>query len=163
MVKAIGAGVNEWEVCETLARAGDFDMFLLAGRYTLLEQDALATFLPLCVARGIGIMLGGPYNSGILATGPLPGAYYNYEPAPPAILERVARIEAVCAAHGVRLVEAALAFPLAHPAVACVIPGGQRPEEVRANAAVLRATIPVALWRDLKSQHLLHQDAPVPV
>jgi D-threo-aldose 1-dehydrogenase len=162
VVSAIGAGLNNWEVCETLARAGDFDLFLLAGRYTLLEQDALTSFLPLCVERGIGIVLGGPYNSGILATGAWGGATYNYKPAPQDILDRVTRIEQVCAAHGVRLIEAALRFPLAHPAVVSVIPGGQTADEVKGNAEVLRAKIPAALWSDLKSQGLLRADAPVP-
>jgi D-threo-aldose 1-dehydrogenase len=162
VVAAIGAGVNEWQVCETLARAGDFDLFLLAGRYTLLEQEALDSFLPLCMERGIGILLGGPYNSGILATGPRPGAFYNYDPAPPAILQRVARIEEVCVAHGVTLAEAALRFPLAHPSVVSVIPGAQTPDEVRRNARTIRASIPPALWSDLKSAGLLRSDAPVP-
>ncbi|HEX4766264.1 MAG TPA: aldo/keto reductase [Lichenihabitans sp.] len=161
-IKAIGAGVNDWEVAETLARAGDFDLFLIAGRYTLLEQEALATFLPFCAERGIGIVLGGPYNSGILATGPRAGAYYNYAPAPPEILQRAGRLEAVCASHGVALAEAALAFPLAHPAVVSVIPGGRTPDEVRRNAANLEARIPPSLWSDLKAQGLLHPDAPVP-
>ena len=97
-------------------------MFLLAGRYTLLEQEPLESFFPLCVKRGIGIVIGGPYNSGILATGPRPGAHYNYAEAPPAILDRAARIKAVCDAHGVRLVDAAFRFPLLHPAVVSVIP-----------------------------------------
>jgi D-threo-aldose 1-dehydrogenase len=162
VVKAIGAGINEWQVAETLARAGDFDLFLLAGRYTLLEQEALTSFLPYCVEKKMGIALGGPYNSGILATGPKPGAFYNYDPAPPAILERVGRIQKVCEAHGVALAEAALAFPLAHPAVVSVIPGGQRPEEVRRNAANLQVSIPAALWSDLKAEGLLRADAPVP-
>src|SRR5579872_3795282 len=105
-IKAIGAGINEWEIAETLARAGDFDIFLLAGRYTLLEQEALTSFLPYCEEKNIGILLGGPYNSGILATGPKPGAFYNYDPAPPEILERVVRIAQVCKAHGVKLAEA---------------------------------------------------------
>ena len=91
VIKAFGAGINEWQVAETLARAGDFDIFLLAGRYTLLEQESLDSFLPLCEDRGIGIVLGGPYNSGILARGPKPGAMYNYEPAPDHIIERVAQ------------------------------------------------------------------------
>jgi D-threo-aldose 1-dehydrogenase len=160
VVKAIGAGVNEWQVCERLAKAGDFDLFLLAGRYTLLEQDALASFLPLCLARGIGIVVGGPFNSGILATGPKPGAFYNYEPAPPPIRERVARIEAVCAAHGVPLAAAALAFPLAHAAVVSVIAGGQGAQEVQQNAHMLSWPIPAALWRDLVSEGLLRPDAP---
>jgi len=162
VVKAIGAGVNEWQVTETLARSGDFDLFLLAGRYTLLEQEALETFLPYCQANKIGIVLGGPYNSGILATGPKPGAFYNYDPAPPAILERVARIERVCTAHGVKLVEAALKFPLGHPSVVSVIPGGQAPEEVARNAEIMGAKIPAALWADLKTERLLRADAPVP-
>ena len=111
VVKAIGAGINEWEVAEFMARAGDFDLFLLAGRYTLLEQEALTSFLPLCVERGIGVLLGGPFNSGILATGAVEGAIYNYVPAPPEILERVARIERVCSAHGVPIAAAAPALP----------------------------------------------------
>jgi D-threo-aldose 1-dehydrogenase len=161
VVKAIGGGVNEWEVCQTLAERGDFDLFLLPGRYTLLEQGALDSFLPLCERRGIGIVLGGPYNSGILATGPRPGAWYNYEPAPQAILDRVAAIEAVCAAHGVRLIEAALHFPLLHPAVVSVIPGGQAVAEVNANRAILDRPVPAALWADLKGRGLIRQDAPV--
>lgn len=161
-VKAIGAGINEWQVAETLARAGDFDVFLLAGRYTLLEQDALTSFLPYCAEKKIGIVLGGPYNSGILATGPRPGAFYNYDPAPPAILDRVARIEQVCAAHHVKLVEAALKFPLGHPQVVSVIPGGQSPQEVTRNAEIMGARIPATLWEDLKGEGLLREDAPVP-
>jgi D-threo-aldose 1-dehydrogenase len=160
VIKAFGGGINEWEVCQTLAERGDFDLFLLAGRYTLLEQEALATFLPLCEKRGIGIVLGGPYNSGILATGPKPGAFYNYEAAPKDILDRVARIEAVCKRHGVALIEAALQFPALHPAVVALIPGGQRPEEVKSNRKILDAKIPAALWADLKAEGLMREDAP---
>jgi D-threo-aldose 1-dehydrogenase len=163
VIAAIGAGVNEWQVCERMAREGDFDLFLLAGRYTLLEQEALETFLPYCVERGIGIALGGPYNSGILATGPKPGAHYNYDPAPPDILDRVARIERICNAHGVKLIEAALRFPLGHPAVVSVIPGAQTPQEVHRNAEIIQTRIPNALWDDLKGEGLLRPDAPVPV
>lgn len=162
VVAAIGGGLNEWQICERFARAGDFDIFLLAGRYTLLEQQSLDSLLPLCVERGIGIALGGPYNSGILATGAKPGAFYDYDPAPPEILDRVARIERVCEAHGVRLIEAALRFPLAHPSVVSVIPGAQSPDEVRRNAEILQAQIPVALWSDLKAEGLLRPEAPVP-
>jgi D-threo-aldose 1-dehydrogenase len=161
-VAAIGAGVNEWQVCERLLGLGDFDCFLLAGRYTLLEQDALESFLPLCVARDVGIILGGPYNSGILATGPVDGARYNYAPAPPAILDRVRRIEAVCAAHGVRLIEAALQFVMGHPAVRTVIPGAVSAAEVNANVALFARPIPTALWSDLKQAGLLRSDAPTP-
>ena len=160
VVKAIGAGINEWQVAQTLAERGDFDIFLLAGRYTLLEQESLDTFLPLCEKRGIGIVLGGPYNSGILATGPKPGAYYNYEPASPEVLDRVARIEAVCQRHGVALIEAALRFPLAHECEVSVIPGGQRVAEVEATRRLIDAKVPSALWRDLKAEGLLHSQAP---
>ena len=161
VIKAFGAGVNEWQPCQWLTERGDFDLFLLAGRYTLLEQEALATFLPMAQARGIGIIVGGPYNSGILATGPKPGAFYNYDPAPPHILDRVAKIEAVCKAHAVRMVDAAFQFPLCHPAVMSVIPGGQGVAEVDANLAAATAVMPPTLWADLKAQGLLRVDAPV--
>ena len=131
------------------------------GRYTLLEQEAQATFLPLAASRGIGIVLGGPYNSGILATGPKPGAFYNYDPAPQHILDRVAKIEDVCKSHNVRMVDAAFQFPLCHPAVVSVIPGGQGVAEVDANVAAATAVIPPALWADLKAQGLLRTDVPV--
>jgi D-threo-aldose 1-dehydrogenase len=160
VIGAFGGGINLWQTCQDLAERGDFDLFLLAGRYTLLEQEALETFLPLCERRGIGIVLGGPYNSGILATGPKPGAYYNYEPAPPEILERVARIEAVCRRHGVPLAVAALQFPLHHPAVVSVIPGGQSAAEVRANLDALAVPVPPDLWAELRHEGLLRADAP---
>lgn len=162
VVKAIGAGVNEWEVCQTLAERGDFDLFLPAGRYTLLEQEALESFLPLCAERGIGIVLGGPYNSGILASGPKPGAFYNYSEAPPAVIENVRQIEEVCTAHDVPLSAAALQFPLLHASVVSVIPGGQSVDEVRNNRANLEVEIPAALWADLKARKLLRADAPTP-
>jgi len=161
-IQAIGVGINEWEVAETLARAGDFDVFLLAGRYTLLEQEALQSFLPYCVDKKIGVVIGGPFNSGILATGPKHGAHYNYRQAPPAVLERVRRIETICKAYGVKLAEAALRFPLSHPAIVSVIPGGQKPSEVRRNAEMLNAKIPPAMWRALKAEGLLRADAPTP-
>ena len=161
VIKAFGAGVNEWQACQWLTERGDFDLFLLAGRYTLLEQEALETFLPLAAQRGIGIVIGGPYNSGILATGPKPGAFYNYDPAPQAILDRVARIQAVCERHTVRMVDAAFQFPLRHPAVVSVIPGGQGVVEMDANAVAASAEIPSALWADLKAEGLMRQDAPV--
>ena len=161
-IRAIGAGLNEWEAAETLARAGDFDVFLLAGRYTLLEQEALQSFLPYCVEKKIGVVVGGPFNSGILAGGPKRGARYNYRPAPPEIIERVRRIEAICKAHCVTLAEAALRFPLSHPAIVSVIPGGQKPAEVARNAAIIGTKIPPALWRDLKAAGLMRADAPTP-
>lgn len=161
VIKAFGAGVNEWQPCQWMTERGDFDLFLLAGRYTLLEQEALESFLPLATDRGIGIIIGGPYNSGVLATGPKPGAFYNYDLAPQDILDRVARIEAVCNRHRVRMVDAAFQFPLRHPAIVSVIPGGQGVAEVEANLKAATAEIPTALWTDLKSEGLMREDAPV--
>lgn len=162
VVGAIGAGVNEVGACLDLARAGDFDCFLLAGRYTLLEQGALDALLPWCAERGVRLMIGGPYNTGILATGAVPGAYFDYEPAPPPILERVRRIEAVCARHGVRLASAALQFPLGHASVATLIPGARSPEEVEQNRATFEVDVPADLWAELKREGLLREDAPTP-
>ncbi len=162
VIKAFGVGMNEWQPAQTMAERGDFDIFLLAGRYTLLEQEALETFLPLCETRGIGIALGGPYNSGVLATGPVEGAFYNYEPAPPEILGRVRKIQEICGKHGVELREAAIRFPLLHPCVVSVIPGGQSVEQVKNNKETMSAEIPDALWSDLKSAGLMREDAPTP-
>jgi D-threo-aldose 1-dehydrogenase len=161
-IKAIGGGVNETAACQDLAERGDFDCFLLAGRYTLLEQDALDTFLPYCAEHDISLLIGGPYNTGILATGAVPGAYYNYAPAPTEIMERVARIEAVCARHQVPLASAALQFPLGHPNVATLIPGARSPEEIEQNRALFEVDIPAALWSELKAEKLLRADAPSP-
>jgi D-threo-aldose 1-dehydrogenase len=162
VIGGIGGGINEWQVAETLARNGDFDAFLLAGRYTLLEQEALTSFLPYCIGKNIAIYLGGPYNSGILATGPRPGAFYNYNEAPPEIMERVARIERVCESHGVKLIEAALRFPLGHKQVVSMIPGAQSAAEVKRNAEIMGARIPANLWSDLRNEGLLRPDAPLP-
>lgn len=161
VIKAFGAGINEWQPCQWLLERGDFDLFLLAGRYTLLEQAALDTFLPMAEARGVGIIIGGPYNSGILATGPRPGAFYNYDPAPEAILRRTAALQAICTSHGTRLVEAAFQFPLRHPAVVSVIPGGQGVAEIDSNLAAAKTRIPPALWADLQAAGLLHRKAPL--
>lgn len=160
VIRGFGAGINEWQPAQWLLERGDFDIFLLAGRYTLLEQEALESFLPLCVQRGAGIVIGGPYNSGVLATGARPGAFYNYNPAPLWVLEKVAKIEAICTAHSVRLVDAAFQFPLQHPAILSVIPGAQTVAEVEANAKAAAAVIPAALWADLKDQGLMRADAP---
>lgn len=161
-VKAIGVGVNEADMCERFARAGDFDTMLLAGRYSLLEQPALASFIPLALEKGIGLMLGGVFNSGILATGPVPGARYNYNPAPPEILARVAAIEAVCTRHAVPLRRAALQFPLGHKAVASLVMGAVSPAEVADQIAELAQPVPAALWAELKADGLLGEDVPVP-
>ncbi len=161
-IAAIGAGVNEWQVCEKLLGLGDFDGFLLAGRYTLLEQEALDSFLPLCEKRDVGIILGGPYNSGILATGAVPGAKYNYADAPEDILARVRKIEAVCAAHDTPLIAAALQFVLGHPCVKTVVPGAVSAAEVQSNVALLEREVPAGLWSDLRSEGLIRPDAPLP-
>lgn len=162
VIGALGAGLNEWEMLADFARAADFDCFLLAGRYTLLEQGALAELLPLCQAKNISVLLGGVYNSGILATGARPGAQYNYAAAPPEIMARVKRIEAICRAHGVPLNVAALQFPGAHPAVTSLIIGAVSATEVAANLAAFTLPIPAGLWRDLQDAGLLHQAAPIP-
>ena len=161
-IKAIGAGINEWEAAERLARAGDFDAFLLAGRYTLLEQEALTSFLPLCEERKIAVVIGGPFNSGILATGVKADAHYNYGAAPEDVKDRVRRIQQICKSFKVRLPEAALRFPLGHPAVVSVIAGAQRASEASRNAAMMNAKLPAALWRALKAEKLIRQDAPTP-
>jgi D-threo-aldose 1-dehydrogenase len=162
LVGAVGLGVNEWQVCREAMEEGAFDCFLLAGRYTLLDQQALTEFLPECARREISIILGGPFNSGILASGGIAGATYDYRPAGPEILGRVRRLEAVCKAHGVPLAAAALQFPLHHPAVASVIPGARTPREVEANLALLQQPIPSALWHDLKKAGLVAEAAPTP-
>lgn len=161
-VKAIGVGINEADMCARFARAGDFDTMLLAGRYSLLEQPALDGFMALALEKGIGLMLGGVFNSGILATGPVPGAKYNYRPAPPEILARVGAIEAICRRHGVPLRRAALQFPLGHKAVSSLVMGAVSPAEVADQIAELTAPIPAALWAELKSRGLLGADVPVP-
>jgi D-threo-aldose 1-dehydrogenase len=159
---AIGVGVNSWRVCQEAVEAGDFDCFLLAGRYTLLEQEPLASFLPLCERRGIGIILGAPYNSGILARGAAPGAQHNYMEPSREVIDRVRRLEVVCARHGVSLGAAALQFPLAHPAVVAVLPGPRTAEQVEASVRWLEETIPDGLWRELKRERLLEAAAPTP-
>jgi D-threo-aldose 1-dehydrogenase len=154
VIAGFGAGVNEWEPCDWLLDRGEFDVFLLAGRFTLLEQGALP-FMDKAAARGVGVVIGGPYNSGILATGPRPGAHYNYAPAPQAVLDRAARLQAICDSHGVRLIDAAFRFPLLHPATVSVIPGGQGKAEMDSNARAAGTTIPLALWRAFAAERLI--------
>jgi D-threo-aldose 1-dehydrogenase len=157
-VGAIGIGVNEKEVLIEALGFGDWDVFLLAGRYTLLEHAPLDDLLPMCVARGTSVVVGGPLNSGILAG----RETWNYAAAPPEIVERVRRIEAVCDAHNVPLAAAALQFPLAHPAVAAIIPGPRTAAEFEANVELLGTKIPAGLWSDLRAAGLLHPEAPTP-
>jgi len=157
-VRAIGIGVNEREVLLEALDWGDWDAFLLAGRYTLLEQLPLEDLLPKCEKSGTSIVVGGPLNSGILAGRDT----WNYQTAPPEIAARVNAIEAVCDSHRVPLAAAALQFPLAHPAVAAVIPGPRNVDEFHANVRLLRHAIPAALWADLRDAGLLHPHAPTP-
>lgn len=161
-VGAIGLGMNQWQMLRDFARAGDWDCFLLAGRYTLLEQEPLDELLPLCVERGVRIILGGPYNSGILATGAVEGATYNYGPAGEDVLARVRGIESVCARHNVPLQAAALQFPLGHPAVATIIPGARSVEELTSNVGFLKTAIPSTFWEELAHEGFVREDAPVP-
>jgi D-threo-aldose 1-dehydrogenase len=161
-VKAIGVGLNEADMCERFAKAGDFDTMLLAGRYSLLEQPALVSFLPLAEQKQIAIMLGGVFNSGILATGAIEGARYDYRPAPAKIVEKVRAIEQRCAAHGVPLRRAALHFALAHPAVVSLVLGGVKPAEVVQNVEDIDQAIPASLWEDLKADGLIASNVPTP-
>ena len=161
VISAIGAGMNQWQMQDRFVQNFDVDCFLLVGRYTLLEQTTLE-FLGRCQERGIGIFLGGVYNSGILAVGARPGATYNYAAPPPEIVERVRRIEAICARYNVPLHRAAVQFALAHPAVTAVLLGAVLPAEVHANRDALFAPIPSDLWADLRGAGLLREDAPVP-
>ena len=158
VVSAIGLGVNEKAVLIDVLKWGDWDAFLLAGRYTLLEQGPLDDLLPMCSAHGTSIVVGGPLNSGILAGRDT----WNYAAAPPEIVARVKALREVCDAHNVPLTAAALQFPLAHPAVAAIIPGPRSAAEFEANLPLLRQAIPAALWADLREKGLLHPEAPTP-
>lgn len=160
-VGAIGVGMNWSAPLARFAREADFDCFLLAGRYTLLEQGALDDLLPMALEREISIIAGGVYNSGLLAD-PKPGASYNYAPAEPAVVERAVLLRAVCDSHSVPLRAAAIQFPLAHPAVACVIVGARSPDEVDDNVEMFRFQVPGALWAELKVRGLVREDAPTP-
>ena len=163
-ISAFGLGVNEYEVCEEALEYGDFDCFLLAGRYTLLEQGALDTFLPKCETRNASVIIGGVYNSNILVLGTKSRQtlYYNYEPAPPAVIERVQRLETVCAEFQVSLSAAALQFPLACPAVASVIVGLGNPRRINQTLELLSRPVPAEFWQTLRAQGLLHPSASVP-
>ena len=162
LVKAIGVGVNEWEVCYEALKQRDFDCFLLAGRYTLLEQESLDKFLPLCVERNAAVVIGGGFNSGILATGAIDGARYNYAPAPAEILDRVRRIELVCQDYDVPLPAAAMQFVTAHPAIPSFIAGTRTVEQLQKNLDWFSHEIPDNFWAELKKQGLLREDAPTP-
>lgn len=162
VIGAIGLGMNQWQMLADFARAGDFDCFLLAGRYTLLEQESLRELLPLCLEKDVRIIIGGPYNSGILATGAIDGAMYNYAPANEQLLERVRQIETVCARHEVPLKAAALQFPFGHEAVATTIPGARSAGEIQDNVRLIEHPVPDDFWADLKAEGLIASEAPTP-
>ncbi len=165
-IAGYGLGVNEWQVCADALAHADLDVLLLAGRYTLLDQTALPGLLPLCVERGTRVVVGGPFNSGILATGTRPAdgrtVHFNYAPAPPEVIAQVSKIEALCAAHGVPLKAAALQFPRAHPAVACVLAGARTTSELDENLTLAVHPIPEAFWRELRVRRLVAENAPLP-
>lgn len=164
VVRAIGLGANEAAVCRRALDQGDFDVFLLAGRYTLLEQTPLEDFLPACEAAGVSIIVGGPFNSGVLAcAAPAENAHYDYAAPPAWVTEKVAALRGVCARFGVELPAASLQFPLAHPAVVSVIPGAADAEEARLAAARMAARIPAACWQALLSEGLIDAHAPIPM
>jgi D-threo-aldose 1-dehydrogenase len=152
VIRAWGLGVNEWEVCDQVLDDFEPDCFLLAGRFTLLEQEPLERFLPRCVERNVSIIVGGPYNSGVLATTDRATAKYDSRPADDARWERAQQLRAMCERHGVDMRAAALQYPLRHPAVAAVIPGAQSPEQVKQNLDFIDAPIPDALWDDLDAE-----------
>ncbi len=161
-IKAIGMGLNATESLTTLASLVPLDFCIVAMPYTLLDKSSLATGMQRCIDHDISVVVGAPFASGILATGPVPGTRYRYEIASEEILETVRRMEAVCRSHGVSLQAVALQFPLAHPAVVSVLPGMARPAEVVQNIAAIQEDVPIALWTDLKSQGLIDAAAPVP-
>jgi D-threo-aldose 1-dehydrogenase len=160
-IGAVGAGMNQAEMLVRFAREAEFDCFLVAGRYTLLDQSALPELLPLCLERGVAVILGGVYNSGILAD-PRPGATYDYSVAPPQLLERARRIAGVCERHNVPLKAAALQFPLAHPAVTSLLLGARSVAELEENLTLLRIELPAELWTELRREALLPAEAPTP-
>jgi D-threo-aldose 1-dehydrogenase len=162
IISAIGVGINESDTSLRFIQAGDFDCMLLAGRYTLLEQGALEAFLPECTKRNVSVILGGPYNSGILTGGVKDTATHDYVQAPRELIDKARHIEAVCARHGVELGAAAMQFPLFHPAFCAVIPGALSVAEVRQNVSRLGAKIPVELWSELKREKLIDPASPTP-
>ena len=162
VIGAIGAGMNQAEMLRDFAKNADFDCFLLAGRYTLLDQIALKELLPLCQQKNISIIIGGAYNSGILATGAVEGAHYNYAPAPPEIMEKTRKIESVCNRFNVSMKAAALQFPFGHPMVVSNIPGVKTKERFKENLSLFTDPIPADFWAALKEEKLLVAEAPVP-
>jgi D-threo-aldose 1-dehydrogenase len=162
VIKAIGCGMNEWQMPLKFIQQFDLDIILLAGRYTLLDHSGLEEFLPACVERDVKITVGGPYNSGILARDLSQPVTFNYEQAPRNLVEQARRLTEICVAHGVDLKAAALQFVLAHPAVATAVPGAQSIAELEQNIAMVQQEIPGALWSDMRSAGLIPDNAPTP-
>ena len=160
-VKAIGAGMNQSEMLARFAETVPVDCFLLAGRYTLLDQGALDALFPLCQAENIGILLGGIYNSGILAN-PRTGAKFNYEDADAALVARALELDALCRQHGTELKAAALQFCMAHPAVTVAVLGARNAAEVADNIAMSQAPVPPAFWQELRARKLVDARSPLP-
>ncbi len=161
-VGAIGVGTNHAETLVRLVNDFEFDCFLLAGRYTLIDHHVLAELLPLCARKQISVIIGGPYNSGILATGATPDAKFNYLTASSEVKAKVRQIEEVCSRYSVPLKSAALQFPLAHPAIASVIPGARSVAEVEENFRMMSVHVPEGFWKELRDRRLLPQAAPTP-
>lgn len=161
-VKAVSAGMNQWEMLSKFLDHGDFDCFLLAGRYTLLDQSSLAELLPKCLKHGTSIVIGGVYNSGILAN-PVPGTTYNYVEASQDLIDRALAMEVICQRHGVPLKAAALQFPLGHPAVASVLTGVRSREEWQENLRLFESDIPRDLWLELRTEGMLGLEVPLPI
>jgi len=153
-VGAVSAGMNHPKLLADLVRTGELDCVLIAGRYSLLDQSAASELLPLCRERGVSVIVGGVFNSGLLAD-PRPGASYDYAPADAELLGRALAVQEVCRGHGVPLRAAAVQFPFTHPAVTCVLVGARSPEEVEDAVRMSAAPVPDALWRDLRSEGLI--------
>jgi D-threo-aldose 1-dehydrogenase len=162
VVKAIGFGINETDLMIEAVKATDTDVCLLAGRYTLLEQEPLDELFPICQERGVGIVLGGVYNSGVLATGPIPGARFNYAPADKGVLARAGQLEEVCRRYRVDLPAVALQFAYAHPVVVSACIGARNEKQQSQNAELFEANVPTELWEDLRAANLIRPDAPTP-
>lgn len=162
LIGAIGLGVNEWQVVLDTLEYVDLDCTLLAGRYTLLEQGALRPLLEVALQRQVGIIIGGPFNSGILATGPVRDAKFNYETAPAEVLARVEQLQKVCSEFGVPLAAAALQFPLAHPAVVSCVPGVRSADELGGVVQWFETVVPPELWQTMQARGLLADGTPLP-
>ena len=160
IVHAIGVGVSSWKICQESALEGDFDCFILAGQYTLLDQEPLNTFLPLCESRKINVIAAAPYGTGILAYGAVPGVQYRHSDASPKILEKTRKMQQICRTYKISLAAAALQFPLGHPNVVSVLPGPRTAEQVDYSVAAFHEKIPLDFWQELKDEKLINPESP---